>query len=42
MPRRAETMNTILFAVLGIIFLPPLLMEIYVLWAFALDVVRGR
>jgi hypothetical protein len=32
----------ILLAILGIIFLPPLLMEIYVLWSFALDVVRGR
>jgi hypothetical protein len=33
---------TILFAILAIIFLPPLLMEIYVLWAFAFDVARGR
>jgi hypothetical protein len=35
-------MNTILLAVLGIIFLPPLLMEIYVLWSFVLDVARGK
>jgi hypothetical protein len=35
-------MNTILLAVLGIVFLPPLLMEIYVFWGFALDVVRGQ
>jgi hypothetical protein len=33
---------TILRIILGIIFLPPLLMEIYVFWGFALDVVRGR
>jgi hypothetical protein len=33
---------TILRVILGIIFLPPLLMEIYVLWSFAFDVVRGK
>jgi hypothetical protein len=33
---------TILRVILGIIFLPPLLMEIYVLWSFVFDVVRGR
>jgi hypothetical protein len=33
---------TILRIILGIIFLPPLLMEIYVFWGFALDVMRGR
>jgi hypothetical protein len=32
----------ILLSILGLIFLPPLLMEIYVLWAFAFDVARGR
>jgi hypothetical protein len=32
----------IFFVLLGIIFLPPLLMEITVLWSFALDVVRGK
>jgi hypothetical protein len=32
----------ILLAILGIVFLPPLLMEITVLWAIALDVVRGN
>jgi hypothetical protein len=33
---------TILRIILGIIFLPPLLMEIYVFWGFAVDVVRGK
>jgi hypothetical protein len=33
---------TILLGILGIVFLPPLLMEIYVLWTFALDVARGE
>jgi hypothetical protein len=32
----------IFFVLLGIVFLPPLLMEIYVLWSFAFDVVRGK
>jgi hypothetical protein len=32
----------ILLAILGLIFLPPLLMEIAVFWSFALDVVRGE
>jgi hypothetical protein len=34
--------SMILAGILAVIFLPPLLMEIYVLWAFAFDVVRGK
>jgi hypothetical protein len=34
--------SMILPGILAVIFLPPLLMEITVLWAFALDMVRGN